>query len=269
MEQAVPVRKKLFIEERLSKIMEVLSKQKKVEVDQLTERFNVSGTTIRSDLRELQKQNLVRRTHGGAILKELGIHSFTDPMYADRIERNLEQKISIGKVAAAMISDDDFVLIDDGSTTLQVVRALNPKTKATFLTNGLDICYELVKETSSTVYSSGGKMDKDDFSFYGLVALDAASRFNGTKAILGVSALSLKRGITSPSEEKAELKRTMIEHADQVIIVADYTKIDSSSFIEVAPLNAIDILISDGGASSDFIMQIEDLGIEVIIAKDK
>lgn len=265
MKQEVPVIKKLYLEERLNKIMEVLSQQKKVEVEELTERFNVTGTTIRSDLRELQKRNLVRRTHGGAILKELGVQAFTDPMYADRIERNLEQKISIGKVAAAMVGDDDFVLIDDGSTTLQVVRAMDPETKATFLTNGLDICYELVKETSATVYSSGGKVDKNDFSFYGLVALDVTSKFNGTKAILGVSALSLTRGITSPSEEKAELKRAMIKHADQVILVADHTKIDSSSFIEVAPLDAIDILITDNEVSSDFITQIEDLGIEVII----
>ncbi len=94
--------------------------------------------------------------------------------------------------------------------------------------------------------------------------MDVTSKFNATKAILGVSALSIKRGITSPSEEKAELKRTMIKHADQVIIVADHTKIDATSFIEVAPINSIDILITDGAVSRDFIIQLEDLGIEVI-----
>ena len=261
--------KKLYPEERLARIMEIIGEQRKVEVDQLSESFGVTGATIRADLRELQKRNLVRRTHGGALLNGPELERLTvpaDPAYRERVRENHECKAAIGKAAAEFVDEEDSIIIDDGSTTLQVIESLDPDLRLTILTNGLDICYELLKHPTAVVYSTGGKVNKEDFSYYGSVAKEVTSRFNATKAILGASGVSIDRGITTPSEEKAELKRAMIGNSEQVIIVADHTKINRASFIEVCPLEKIDVLITDDGAPTDFVEALRSMGITVLLA---
>lgn len=261
--------KKLYPEERLARIMEIINEKKKVEVEELVDTFSVTGATIRADLRELQRRNLVTRTHGGALLMDESIdriHTKEDPIYRERIQDNLDDKAAIGMLAAGLINDDDSIIVDDGSTTLQVIKSLDPDMRVTVLTNGLDICYELLRHPKAIIYSTGGKVNKEDFSYYGNVALEVTSRFNASKAILGTSGISVERGVATPSEEKSALKRAMIRNSDQVIIVADHTKINRTSFIDVCPIEEIDVLVTDNRAPADFVETLRSMGIRVLQA---
>jgi DeoR/GlpR family transcriptional regulator of sugar metabolism len=261
--------KKLYPEERLARIMEIINEKKKVEVEELVDTFNVTGATIRGDLRELQRRNLVTRTHGGALLTDESIDRINvkdDPIYRERIQNNLDYKSAIGRKAAELVNDDDSIIVDDGSTTLQVIKSLDPEKRVTVLTNGLDICYELLRHPKAIIYSTGGKVNKEDFSYYGNVALEVTSRFNASKAILGTSGISVARGVATPSEEKSALKRAMISNSDEVIIVADHTKINRTSFIDVCPIEEIDVLVTDDRAPADFVAELQALGIRVIQA---
>jgi len=247
--------------------MQIINEEKKVDVEHLVDTFNVTGATIRGDLRELQRRNLVTRTHGGALLPDESINRIDpkdDPIYHERIQNNLRYKTAIGMKAASLVRDDDSIIVDDGSTTLQVIKALDPEMRVTVLTNGLDICNELLRHPKAIIYSTGGKVNKEDFSYYGNVALDVTSRFNASKAILGASGVSVARGVATPSEEKSALKLAMIRNSDEVIIVADHTKINRTSFVDVCPIKDIDVLVTDDQAPADFVEELEALGIRVI-----
>lgn len=261
--------KKLFPEERLQRIMELMRESGRVEVDELEERFTVSGATIRADLRELEKRKLVQRTHGGALLHEVSPETARpepDPDYQERVSTNTRSKVAIGRLVAALIRDDESIMLDDGSTTLQVVQAMKKDQRGTLLTNGLNICYELVRYPAITVFATGGRLNKEDMSFQGRAAQDVASRFHASKAILGASGVSLERGVTTPSEEKAELKKAMMEASSQVIIVADSSKIGHASFVEVCPVKDIDVLVTDDRVQAEVAERLRARGIDVMIA---
>lgn len=261
--------KKLYPEERLARIVDIITDRKKVDVDELVQTFQVTGATIRADLRELHRRGLIARTHGGAVLvNEVlpGVATVPDPAYRDRIQNNRDYKVAIGELAATLIDDDDSVFVDDGSTTLQVMKALDPEMRITVLTNGIDICYELLRHPKAQIYATGGSLNKEDFSFSGNVAQEVAVRFNASKAVLGASGVSVERGIATPSEEKSALKRLMIRQSDEVIIVADHTKINRTSFIEVCPIDEIDVLVTDDLAPAEFVQALRERGIRVMQA---
>lgn len=264
--------KKLYPEQRLAKIVEIVNEKRKVDVEELVEEFQVTGATIRADLRELDRRGLVTRTHGGVLRADEAlphVSTIPDPAYRDRIQYNLDSKSAIGAIAASLINDDDSVIIDDGSTTLQVIKAIDPEIRITVLTNGLDICYELLRHPKALIYATGGMLNKEDFSYSGNVAIEVASRFNASKAILGASGVSIDRGIATPSEDKSALKRLMIRQSDEVIIVADHTKINRTSFIEVCPINDVDVLVTDELAPPDFIETLRQRGIRVLQANSR
>jgi DeoR family transcriptional regulator, fructose operon transcriptional repressor len=265
----VPV-EKLYPEERLIKIMDILKHESKVEVDRLARDFQVTGATIRADLRELENRNLILRTHGGAMLKEAldeGLKTDRDPVYEQRVLQNLAAKEAIGRAAVQLIRPGESIMLDDGSTTLQVAKHLPADQPINVVTNGLNICLELASHPNAHVIATGGALKKEDLSYHGRVAEDVVTRFNTDKSILGASGVSLREGVTTPSEHKAELKKTMIRHSREVIIVADHTKLMRVSFVPVCPLEAIRSLVTDAHAPAEVVKQFEKQGVHVILSK--
>lgn len=265
----LPVR--VYPEERRAEILRIVRKERRVDVDQLMRRFDVSGATIRADLRALEEQRMIRRTHGGALLEDHPAPErllLSDPIYRDRMEANKQSKQAIGRAAARLLRDGDALIVDDGSTNLHVVRAIDPSLRGSVLSNGVDICFELVRFAFLTVYSTGGKLNKEDLSYFGSVAASVVGQFRASIAILGVSGVSIENGLSTPEEEKAELKRAMIAQAERIVIVADHTKLDRSSVISICPLDQVDTVVTDRLASPDFLQQLRDAGIKVIVAGD-
>lgn len=261
--------KKEYSTERLMKIMEIIRRESKVDVDGLAELFRVSQTTIRSDLRDLEKRDLITRTHGGALLRdeiENSLNVEPEPNYYTRLQQNLTIKEKIGRAAASIIRDGDSIMLDDGSTTLQVAKHLSKEKTVHVVTNGLNISLELVKHPKAEVISAGGILRKEDMSCYGKVAQETVARFNTNKAILGASGISFEQGITSPDELKAELKRIMIQQSKELIIVADHTKLNNITLINVCPLERISTLITDKMAPPDIVDRLREYGMQVILA---
>ena len=257
-----------FAEQRLKEINSYLQKHKSAEVEELVRIFNVSGTTIRADLRELESQNYITRTHGGAIVNDNRVikNSLVDPGYLSRIKQNHEMKIKIGIAVAGMISDNESVILDDGSTTLQVAKSIHEDQKITVITNGVNICLELAKLNNVEVISTGGIFRKNDLSYNGKVAEETVSKFYANKAILGAMGVSLEYGITAPEEAKAELKKIMIENSSELIIVADHTKIERVSLRPVCSINRITTLVTDNQISESIVEKYKNAGVNIIVA---
>ena len=258
-----------FAEQRLKEVYEYILEKKSVDVEELVRRFGMSGATIRSDLRELEKREHITRTHGGAIIRENGVikDRNLDPEYKSRMELNIGGKEKIGMAVAKLIRDNESIMIDDGTTTLQVANFLPKDKRFTIITNGINICLKLADLDNVEVISTGGIFRNRDLSYNGKIAEETTKKFYANKAILGASGVSLEKGITAPEEFKAELKKVMIENCAEVIIVADSDKLGRVSLLPVCGLERIHTLVTDDGAPKAFIEKLVKKGVNVIIAE--
>lgn len=235
-------------EERHARILELLNEKGFLDVQTLSERTGVSGATMRRDLGELDEAGRLRRTHGGAVsITQVG----QDPANAVRAVSHQAEKAAIASAAAAMIADGDTVLLDAGTTSLEVVKLLAGRKGLTFISNGADIIADLVRADAERVYAVGGEYAAINRSFRGALAEDFIRQFHVDKLILNAASIDFDRGlIFTGSPANAGVQRAMIEVARRVIVVADHSKLAKSSFSVTAKIEDVGVIVTDAGARS-------------------
>jgi DeoR family fructose operon transcriptional repressor len=253
----------VYAEERWARIVELLKIQSRISVAELSRIFDISDSTARRDLNELERRGLIRRTHGGAILRTRT--SLDVPLKA-REESNIQEKERIGRLAAQFVSEGESLFIDAGTTTQRVARELKHMKGLTVVTNSLNVCAELVDASSVELILVGGSFRKESFSMVGPLAENTVRQFHADKAILGIDAISLEKGLTTPNLLEAAVKKEMIAASDELIIVADHSKVGRTSFCYVAPLTEMDKLVTDSGISEKHLASLREIGIEVQVA---
>jgi DeoR family fructose operon transcriptional repressor len=227
---------------RLEEITKILEKEGSVDVNTLCEKFNVTGKTIRQDLTKLEEMGLLERFHGGAILKQNGSSIFP---IKQRKQQYLQEKKRIAERALKYVEDDDIIIIDGGSTTLELAKELGEKS-IIVITNDIIICNELLKKENITLYVTGGKLRREGvFTLLGHDAEKMVQRYKAKKVFIATSALDFQQGLTVLSTDEAEMKRSMINAAKEIICLADYSKFHQQAFANFANIDDIDILITD------------------------
>lgn len=235
-------------EDRQGKIVELLRDKSFVDIRSLTERFQVSVATVRRDLGELEEAGFLRRTHGGAVsLNQVG----QDSPHAARSVSHQAQKAAIAAAAVKMIADGDAVLLDAGTTALEVAKLLTGRKGLTLISNGADIIAELIRGETQNVYSVGGEYTDSNRSFRGPLAESFIRQFNVDKLILNASSIDLDRGlICTASPQNASIQKAMIDVANRVIVVADHTKFGKSSLSVTTKIEDVGVIVTDVGARS-------------------
>jgi DeoR/GlpR family transcriptional regulator of sugar metabolism len=235
-------------EDRQAKIVELLREKLFLDIGGLTERFQVSVATVRRDLGELEEAGLLRRTHGGAVsLNQVA----QDSTHAARAVSHQAEKAAIGAAAAAMIVDGDAVLLDAGTTALEVAKRLAERKGLTFISNGADIVAELIRGEALSVYAVGGEYAGINRSFRGPLAEHFIRQFNVDKLVLNAASIDLDRGlIFTGSPVNASVQQAMIEVSRRIIVVADHSKFTKSSFSVVAKIEDVGVIVTDAGARS-------------------
>ncbi len=252
----------LFAEERRRQIAELIWAQRRVVVAALAKRFGVSEATIRRDLAALERMGILRRTHGGAILAEpMGL----ELQLEERATLHLEEKIRIGRKAAELITEGDIVLLDAGTTTIQIAKAIKNRSQITVVTNALNIATELLGSPGIEVIFIGGSLRPRTASAVGPFAEQVLAQMNVDKVFLATNGLSLDRGLTTPHPIEARTKQAMVAAGRQVIAVADHSKFGKVYFAQIVPIHSIDILITDDQADREMVRQIEALGVQVFL----
>lgn len=240
-----------FVEERRGRILEILEAKNRVEVPDLAVRFHVSEDTIRRDLRYLQSQGFIKKTHGGALHQRLA----SLPPYDNRFEQAKSIKEAIGKRAAQLIEENDSLIIESSTTTLWFAHALQVR-KARIITNDLEIA-RLAAQKNYELIVLGGKWDSINHELIGPSVLEQISHYRVDKLILGTSALDAKNGLTGVSEEEAAVKRAMIAVSDRVIALADHSKFGEVGFAWIANAADIDVLVTDDIADCSAFADVE------------
>jgi DeoR family fructose operon transcriptional repressor len=231
----------MIAERRYELILDVLHRQRSATVQQLARELGTSESTVRRDLIELDRQGWLSRVHGGAALKRQSL-SAGEPDMDTKQALFLPEKQAIGKCAAGMIRRGDFVFIDAGSTTLQLVNAIAGEAMgAIYVTNGMPHA-RLLCRRGCTVYVPSGQVLQRTEAIVGVSALSCLNGYNFTKAFLGVNGISPDHGFTTPGIEERELKRAAVQNAGACWFLADESKFDQVCTAQICALSRAGII---------------------------
>jgi DeoR family fructose operon transcriptional repressor len=256
----------LFAEERQQAIMERLRSAGKVTVEELAAAFRVSAPTVRADLARLEEQGLLRRTHGGAI--RIGGTLF-EPPYAQRQVMRHAEKRTIAQAAAALVKDEETVLLDAGTTTYEIALLLKERAALTVVTNSLENALALMDNSGIEVILIGGSLQPRRKAILGPLAVRFLEPFRVDRAFLAFNGIHAEAGFTVVDFDAAEVKRRMMTCAAETVVVADSGKIGQVAFAVVAPLSSARLLITDSGVSDEERVKLQEVGLEVCLADGK
>jgi DeoR family fructose operon transcriptional repressor len=213
----------MLAEERFGQILDLLNKQRTATVQELCEALGTSESTIRRDLTELDRLGKLNKVHGGATLPDSRFLA-DEPTMEAKESQAVEQKRSIAQAAAKLINADDFVFIDAGSTTLELVRALaGDALKASYVTNGVAHARALARK-GCRVYLPGGLLRPETEAIVGAPTVTSLQRYNFTKAFMGANGVALDAGFTTPDPEEAAVKAAAVHRAREAWFLVDDAK---------------------------------------------
>ena len=218
--------------------------------------------TVYRALHELEKQNLIIRTVGGAMLRPASEYS---SKLTDRQLVEADVKHLIGMAASKYINEHETVIFDAGTTVLEVAKAIPNLMQLTVVTNSLLTATILGQYPHVTVMMPSGVYHAETGSLLGPYTNQFIQEIHADTLLLSTAALSIEDGLTNFSMNSVTVKRAMIERVRRVILVADYTKFCRNALITVAPLHRVDILISDDRMPIDLQQRIRQLGIELVL----
>lgn len=230
----------MFQIERQEQLLDYINKAHKANTNELAEKFHVSKVTIRRDIDKLASEGHIVKTHGGAVAVTNG--SMTEIPYAFKAEYNQPAKKKIGAVAASLIKDGDIIILDSGSTTLEIAKNI-VQDNITVVTDDIKIAMELSCKDNISVIVCGGTLSDPVYTLTGNIAVDFFSRLHVNKTFLGCDAVDLDFGISNRTYEEVDIKSAMIRAADEIIMVTDDSKLDKKVFCYLCDISAIDKLI--------------------------
>lgn len=246
--------------ERRKLILEQLHEEKRVVVSELSRRFDVSEETIRRDLEKFEKEDLVTKSYGGAVLKE-GVG--TEMPFMARKKQNMLGKRVIGEILAEQIQDGDHILLDPSTTALAIVKALRMKGKKdlTIITNSIEVLVECAEDSGWEVISTGGILQADKYALVGPKAIAGIESFYADKAIISCKGFDMEKGLTDVNDMFSQVKQAMLSNAARRILAVDYTKFDKVGFSRICGLNDIDAVVTDVQPSDSWLGYFKDKGM--------
>ena len=228
--------------ERKNEILAKLRTEQRVLVSELSAYYGVTEETIRRDLDKLEKEGYATKTYGGAIL---GNSTKTDLSYTIRNKTNVEAKNQIAAIASRLIEDGDHLMLDDSSTSLYLAKKLKEKKNLTVITNSVELVMELNGVESWTILLTGGRLKPESLALVGDQTQQMLRQYHVDKALLSCKGLDLDAGVTDSSEFHAQTKQSMLHCAKKRILILDSSKFDKVSFINIAPLDAFDTVVTN------------------------
>lgn len=236
-----------FPEERKRHIIDKLKTTQRVKVSDVSERFGVSMETVRRDLALLEDEGLVKRVYGGAVSGEA--YHEEAPLLSRQLVMK-DEKRRIGKAAASLVQDNSTIVLDIGTTVLELAKALKSKSNITVLTNSLLAANILLdhlqnKHFSGQVILLGGQMNEQQYSMTGKLTEMTLEHFTIDQAFISVGGLSPENGLSDYDVGESMISKQMIGVSKEVIVLADSSKLGIDSFCKFASLTAADIVISN------------------------
>ena len=252
----------MLSEERRRAILEIVNREGRVLVLELAKRFETSQVTVRKDLEALHAHRLIHRTHGGALPARDG--ALEDPTLREKEKLRHQEKVRIAGAAAAMVQEGQVIILDSGTTTTEIARALRTFRKLTIVTNAVNIAAEL-SGTAVDVILTGGTLRKNSFSLVGPIAEETLHRLNADLLFLGVDGFDVHYGLSTPNLLEAKVNKVMVEVAKHTVAVCDSSKFGRRSLSLIVPPSALHEVVTDRGVPKSDLRVLKQVGIEVTL----
>ena len=255
---------RLLVEERRRRILEILESQERVTVEELVVRFGVSAVTIRGDLDALAESGAVIRSHGGALKR---IEAPEDVPITVKETLHHAEKVRIGHAASQMIKDGETIMLDSGTTTMEIARQIKfLKVKAlNVITNALNVAMELASLPNVRLIMIGGILRQMSYSLTGPHAEQTLRGLHADRLFLGVDGLDPDIGLMTPDVLEAQLNAVMIQVSRETVVVADSTKFQRRSLSVIARIDAVHKVITDSGATPEIVAALRARNVEVLV----
>jgi DeoR family transcriptional regulator of aga operon len=257
---------RLLVEERRRLIVEYVESNGRATVEELAGRFGTSTVTIRNDLETLARNAVIARSHGGALPVTQATTTNDIPLNIKET-RSHPQKLRIGQAAAKLIRDGETIILDSGSTTVEIARQIRQMKfeSLTVVTNALNIALELSGIPHIRVMMLGGLLRQTSYSLVGPDAEQALSRISADRLFLGVDGLDPVVGVTTPDPLEASLNALMIRVSRETIAVFDASKLGQRSLSVITPLRTLHTVITDSSATPEMVEALQEAGVKVML----
>ncbi|MFI5008303.1 MAG: DeoR/GlpR family DNA-binding transcription regulator [Solirubrobacterales bacterium] len=264
MAKAAAKKPRLLVEERRRRILEILESQERVTVEELVTRFEVSAVTIRGDLDTLAGAGAVIRSHGGALRR---IEAPDDVPITVKETLHHAEKVRIGHAASQMIRDGETIMLDSGTTTMEIARQIKfLKVKAlNVITNALNVAMELASLPHVRLIMIGGILRQMSYSLTGPHAEQALRGLHADRLFLGVDGLDPEIGLMTPDVLEAQLNAVMIQVSRETVVVADSTKFQRRSLSVIARIEVVHKVITDSGVTPEMVSALRARNVEVLV----
>ena len=247
---------------RQAVIMKTLGLNGSCAVSDLAAELAVSDETIRRDIKAMAVKGLVERVHGGAVLPDL----FREADFQKRLNHNAAAKKAIARTVAAQVRNGESVMLDTGSTTAYVARALTDHSDLLVVTNCADIARTLASRNRNQVYLAGGQFRADDGAVLGTSAIRFIGQFRVRTAILSMAAIHPDVGLMDFHLREAEFSQAVMAQAKRVIVAADASKFAVQAPVKVCGFSAIDTLVTDKPPPVPAPAHLAEAGVRVLFA---
>lgn len=231
--------------DRHEKIMQLLVKNKSISVKTLCDLLQASEATIRRDLTLLENENKLERTHGGAFINDSIKLTYEETFNQKELIAS-DEKRRIAQRAFEMIKANDSLVLDSGTTTLELARLIGESDiPLMVITNATTISNIISKNEKVEFYVLGGRVRLNTLATVGSMAIEMLKRYNVSKAFVGVNGITIENGLTTPDLEEAEIKKTMLSIAEERIVLTDSSKFQKVARCQITPLSMVDRIITD------------------------
>ena len=247
--------------ERKNEILNRLRNEKRVLVSELAEVYNVTEETIRRDLDKLEKEGYATKTYGGAIL---GNTTKTDLSYAVRNKANVEAKKMIAALIVDLIEDGDHLMIDHSSTCYFSMKKLREKKNLTVITNSVELASEICTIEGWNVYMTGGQLRPESMALSGPASFEILHTYHVDKTLFSCKGIDMAAGITDSNDLHAEIKHAMVCAAKQPILAVDSSKFDKISFVNIARLQEVRVVVTNTKPSEEWLRTLARMEIRCI-----
>lgn len=248
--------------ERLEIIKNLAKENEIVSWEKLHSYLDASKATIRRDIEQLEAEGIARKTRGGVIFpREKG----TEPSNEIRKYHNTDAKERIAEAALAYISDHDFIMLDSGSTVLELAKRIPKDRHIGVVTYYFEAARIISENENAEVFLVGGKVRKGFYTCHGFMAEKMLGEFHASLCFLGADGVDVQRGITGYNSLDVPLKQLMMKQSDKVILLCDHSKFESNAYMYIAKMDQIDVVITDSATSEEYIRSMREIGIEVVV----
>lgn len=251
----------MLAQERRGKIIEITKKLGSVEVDMLAQNLNVSTMTIRRDLSQLEKEGLLKRTHGGAIARD-------EIIYSEKKSSHRDAKISIAKKASSYIKEGDCIFVDAGTTTYELAKYIKKMERLTVVTTDLEIAL-LLKNSNNQVYICGGKVQNSTGSMSDSYTLQMIQNFYFDLGFFGAACINSEFIVMTPTTDKSWLKRLVVEHCKHSYLLVDDSKFHREAVTKINALEDYTGVITDKVFSQEELQLVRKREISLISMEKK